>query len=245
MSVFANHFGSDIGKELFAELGNMGGDARTQFLSEAEATNPGISEEYNVKHSMENIGSTSVIKDFGSARGFTNEGLAGLSADIASAEKTLGDVEKGDIDEHLLSIEQLSGIELLGNEDYDSVFTYLKDAKNGFDTYQNARREQGISKKELDRVAKIWDESYNRLWPQSRAPESVGSMKSQQVVHSGPGGHVSKVRTKSNISQDLQDLVDLNEFIEDNSAYYEQQFIDPITGEQSDLAKSLYEESIK
>ena len=242
MSVFANHFGSDIGKELFTELGSMSADARVQFLSDAEGTNPGIAEEYNVKHSMENIGNTSVIKDFGSALGYTSSGLAGLSADIDAASATIDNIKKGDIDEHLLTIEQLSGIDITaededGNRLYANSYEYLRSAKNAFNNYISDLKKDKSPGKHIQRVKEQWNASYEVLWP-TRTAMGVQGAK-EDYLQRGP------MKYPSDISQDLKDLYELNVMVEDYQSAYDQQFIDPVTVKQSDLAKSLYEESIK
>ena len=151
MSTFSNYFGkSDKGAQLYDVIGKMTEQERIDFLAHAETQKPGISEEYNVKTSMSTLGPEAYIKGHGTARGFTSEGLAGLSADIDAAEQNLIELEKGDIDEHLLTIEQMSGIEL--TNDYDSAFTYLKDAQSGFNNYIAEQKKSGASNKHIKQL---------------------------------------------------------------------------------------------
>ena len=243
MSTFSNYFGkSDKGAQLYDVIGKMTEQERIDFLAHAETQKPGISEEYNVKTSMSTLGPEAYIKGHGTARGFTSEGLAGLSADIDAAEQNLIELEKGDIDEHLLTIEQMSGIEL--TNDYDSAFTYLKDAKSGFNNYITEQKKSGASSKHIKQLESDFEASYSILWPKTSGTEYYSSMKSEQVVHAGygPGGHSPKVRLSSHVNPELNSLLELNQDIEANQAYYNSQFIDPNTGEEaSDIARALYE----
>ena len=248
MSVFANHFGSDDGKELFTVLGGMNADERLSFLVEAEATNPGITEEYNVNSSMEKLGNTSVIKGFGSALAYTSEGLAGLSADIDTAMKSIEDIEKGTIDEHLLTIEQMSGIDITAKDEsgkrlYDSPFEYLKSAERAFKGYLDNIASTNQPAKHIKHLENQFKSSYDALWPDN-APKSYNKIYSAKDFLRGEPS-MPPIKSPVNVSQDLKDLYELNVIVEDYQAAYDKQFIDPVTKEQSSIAKEQYEASIK
>lgn len=241
MSTFSNYFGkSDKGAQLYDVIGKMTEQERNDFLASAETQKPGISEEYNVKFSMSTLGPEAYIKGHGTARGFTSEGLAGLSADIDAAEQNLIELEKGDIDEHLLTIEQMSGTEL--TNDYDSAFIYLKDAKVGFDNYIQAQKDSGASSKHIKKLESDFNASYNKLWPKTKLTAIPGT---KSMLSQGPIDnkflYEREERVLSGVNPELNSLLELNQDIEANQRYYDSQFVDPNTGEQSETAKALYE----
>jgi hypothetical protein len=240
MSAFSNYFGkSDKGTQLYDVIGKMTEQERTDFLTSAETQKPGISEEYNVKFSMSSLGPESTIKDYGTPRGFSSAGLAGLSADIDAAEKNLIELEKGDIDEHLLTIEQMSGTEL--TNDYDSAFTYLKDAKVGFDNYIQAQKDAGASSKHIKKLQSDFVASYNILWPEGWKTKTLKDINAAGGVARASLLSERHGRFKGEINPELNSLLELNQTIEANQDYYNSQFVDPDTGEQSDIARALYE----
>ena len=56
MATYSDYFGkTDKGVELYSILNQMAEQERIDFLASAEVTKPGISEEYNIKSSMEQM----------------------------------------------------------------------------------------------------------------------------------------------------------------------------------------------
>ena len=58
----------------------------------------------------------------------------------------------------------------------------------------------------------------------------------------GPTAPTYRERNKHTVNPELNELIELNQSIEDQQNYYNQQFINPNTGEQAgDIARALYE----
>tara|TARA_R100000278_G_scaffold28620_1_gene26071 strand:+ start:2125 stop:2862 length:738 start_codon:yes stop_codon:yes gene_type:complete len=226
MSAFSNYFGgTEKGKKLFNLLPSMSEEERTAFLNNAEKSKPGITEEYNIKTSVENLGIESIIKNY--SPDFSKDNLVELEFDIKDKLKAIQDIEKGTVDEDLATIEELSNVELMDpSKNYESVFDFLKDAKKEHEKKLKNIKKQGVNPKYLAREKQKFNTIYNKLWPK----KAIQSRQTQIMQ-----------RTKSNIDPELQALFEISKDLEATESYYDKQFVNPQTNMPSEIAKGLYE----
>ena len=185
------------GQKIYRYIQSAPENQRDSLMQVADDRFPGIMDEILLYVDIPALDPESLLKGFGTPLAVAPSDVVNLRSEIASTRKSIADLQKTGIDEHLAVIESMSGIQL--GEDRVLKFM-LKAAKRFGDSI--ADEDSGRKKRLNERFYK----SFDRLWPRN--------------------SYRKEIRTDWAINDTLEALRSLNTLLQEQEQYYGGYFTD-------------------